>query len=68
MSEPSPAPRVSVVGYGIGFGAAFAALLGTVLHFAFPDVPDLLSLGGAFLVGAALGGLWARARRVDLSD
>jgi hypothetical protein len=68
MSEPSTAPRASVVGYAVGFGAAFAALVGTVLHFAFPDVPDVISLGGSFLVGAVVGGLWARARRIDLHD
>ena len=68
MSEPSPAPRAGIVGYAIGFGAAFTALVGTVLHFAFPEVPDVASLGGSFLVGAVLGGLWARSRQIDLSD
>jgi len=68
MSEPSPAPGVSIVGYAVGFGVAFTALVGTVLHFAFPEVPDVVSLGGSFLVGAAVGGLWARSRHIDLSD
>jgi hypothetical protein len=68
MSDPSPAPRVSPIGYGLGFGAAFAAVVGTVLHFAYPDVPDWLSIGGAFVVGAAIGAVWARMRGVDLGE
>lgn len=68
MTDPSPAPRVSPIGYGLGFGAAFAAVVGTVLHFAYPDVPDWLSIGGAFVVGAVIGAVWARLRGVDLGS
>ena len=68
MTEPSEAPRVSTVGYAIGVGLAFTALVGVFLRFAFAASPDVLMLGGSFLVGAALGALRARATRVDLSD
>lgn len=72
MHEDTGAPRrheahrVSVVGYAAGFGAAIMTLAGTVLHFAFPDTPDLLHFGGTFLLGGVVGALWARAREVSL--
>lgn len=68
MSEPASPPRASTAGYAIGFGAAFAAVVGTVAHFAFPELSDWISLGGSFLLGAAIGGAVARARRVELAD
>ncbi len=73
MKEPSEArhvsvPRVSSVGYAIGVGLAFMAVVGVFARFAFAAAPDLLLLGGSFLVGAALGAFRARATRVDLSD
>lgn len=68
MNEPSEAPRVSTVGYAIGVGLAFMAVVGVFVRFAFAAAPDLLLLGGTFLVGAALGAARARAVRVDLSD
>lgn len=73
MNEPSEAPRVSTprvstVGYAVGVGLAFMAVIGVFVRFAFAAAPDVLLLGGSFLVGAALGGLRARAARVDLSD
>jgi len=68
MSDPDEAPHVSALGYGIGVGLAFTAVVGVFVRFAFAATPDLLLLGGSFLVGAALGVLRARAARVDLSD
>lgn len=68
MSDPDEAPRVSAFGYGIGVGLAFMAVIGVFVRFAFAAAPDLLLLGGAFIVGAALGTVRARATRVDLSD
>lgn len=67
MSDPDEAPRVSVLGYGVGVGLAFTAVVGVFVRFAFAATPDLWLLGGSFLIGAALGVLRARAARVDLS-
>ena len=67
MSDPNQAPPVSVVGYGLGVGLAFTAVVGVFVRFAFAATPALWLLGGAFLVGAALGVLRARTARVDLS-
>lgn len=68
MSDPDQAPRVSLLGYAIGVGSSFTAVAGAFVRFAFAAAPDVLLLGGSFLVGAALGALRPRARRVDLFD
>lgn len=73
MNEPGEAPHVSIplvstVGYAIGVGLAFMAIAGVFVRFAFAAAPDVLLLGGSFLVGAAVGALRARITRVDLSD
>lgn len=60
------APRLSVPGYAAGFGLALMALAGTTLHFAYPEVSDVLHFGGSFVVGAAIGAGWARLRGVSL--
>ncbi len=64
----SDAPSTHPVGYAVGVGAAFAATLGTVLHFAFPDASTPLLLAAAFAVGAVVGGAWAWVRRPMLGD
>ncbi len=68
MSESPSAPPANLIGYAIGFGAAFTALAGTVTHFAFPELSDWIALGGSFLVGAAIGAAVGRARHVELRD
>lgn len=68
MSDTSSAPPVSIVGYAVGSGLVAMAVVGSVLHFAVPTVPDVASFGGALLAGAAIGALWARWRRAELRD
>jgi len=68
MSDPNEAPRVSALGYATGVGLAFTAVVGMFARFAFATWPDVVLLGGSFVVGAALGLLRARAARVELSD
>jgi hypothetical protein len=68
VATTSDAPSVHPLGFAAGVGAAFAATLGTVLHFALPVAPTPLLLGGAFALGAGVGGAWVRVRRPTLAD
>lgn len=72
MAGPSDtsydAPPVQPLGYAVGVGAAFAATLGTLLHFALPAAPTPLLLAGAFALGAGVGLAWVRGRRPTLAD
>ena len=62
MDTGSEAPRVSTVGYAIGVGVATMAIVGSVVHFAFPSAPDWAMFAVAFAGGSALGAWRARAR------
>jgi len=66
MNTGTQAPRANVVGYAIGVGLAFTAVVGSVLHFAFADASTPLMLLGTFVVGAALGAGWAAVRKPTL--
>ena len=58
----SEAPRLSVAGYAIGVGVTTMAIVGSVVHFAFPSAPDWAMFAVAFVGGAAVGAWRARAR------
>lgn len=68
MDQTVSAPRVSTLGYALGVGASTMAIVGTVLHFAFPDTPDWPLFAGPFVLGAIMGAWRASAAKVRLSD
>lgn len=68
MDQTVSIPRVSTLGYALGVGVSTMAIVGTVLHFAFPDTPDWPLFAGPFVLGAVLGAWRASTARVRLSD
>lgn len=51
-------------GYAVGMGVVGIAIIGIPLQFAFPDVSGLLTYGGSFVIGAAIGAVVAAVRGV----
>lgn len=68
MATPPDARPVHPLGFAAGVGAAFAATLGTVLHFALPAASTPLLLAAAFALGMGVAGVWLRVRRPHLAD
>ena len=62
MNSTSDRTTTALAGYAVGMGLAGIAIIGVPLQFAFPDVAGLLTYGGSFLIGAAIGAAVAAIR------
>jgi hypothetical protein len=66
QDEPRRIDPDVVAGFAVGVGLVFVATLGVYWHFWRPEA-TLWTWGlGSFAIGAALGGLYAAARRIRL--
>ena len=66
MASERERSAISWIGYATGTGIVGVALVGVPLQFAYPDLSSLLTYGGAFAVGAAVGAALAGWRGVRI--
>ena len=62
MNSAKDRTTTAMAGYAVGMGLVGIAIIGIPLQFAFPDIPGLLTYGGSFLIGAAIGAAVAAIR------
>ena len=62
MNTTKDRTTTALVGYAVGMGLVGIAVIGVPLQFAFPEVAGLLTYGGSFLIGMALGAAVAAVR------
>ena len=66
MQAPKRAEPAVVAGFAVGVGLVFVATFGVYWHFWRAGTSPWLWAGVSFLVGAALGAIWAWWRKVRL--